>query len=207
MTAAAIDYTFPEGDGSGPDQRSAPRFTSLIRAAKLISEQGEFVCVIRDVSTGGVGLRCFHPVPADPVMALELQSGEIFQIERVRGEGCDASFRFESEVALERLVRDSEHYPRRPMRLNITMPLTLRTLAGPIAAVTHNISQQGCRVSAALPLAIAQSVIVESPHLPGIRAKVRWRRNGEFGLVFDDTFSLRDFAVHAARLQCPALAA
>ena len=207
MTAAAIDYTLPEGDGSGPDQRRAPRFTSLIRAAKLISAQGEFVCVIRDVSTGGVGLRCFHPVPADPVMTLELQSGETFQIERVRGEGCEASFRFETEVALERLVRDSEHYPRRPMRLNIAMPLTLRTLGGSMAAVTHNISQQGCRVSAALPLALAQSVIVESSHLPGIRAKVRWRRNGEFGLVFDDTFSLRDFAVHAARLQCPALAA
>lgn len=208
MEAAAVAI---QGADQAPhpvsEQRSAPRFTSLIRAGKLISRQGEFICVVRDVSTGGARLRCFHAIPADPVMALELQSGEAFEIERVRGEGFEASFRFAEDVPIERLVRDSQLFPRRPLRLNIAMPLTLRTLTGQIAAVTQNLSQQGCRVESALPLALAQAVVIESPHLPGIRAKVRWRCNGQYGLVFDDTFSLRDFAIHAARLQCPALAA
>ena len=208
MEAAAVGIRV-EDDAplAANEQRNAPRFTSLIRAAKLISTQGEFVCVMRDVSTGGVRLRCFHPLPKERVMGLQLQSGETFEIEHVRGDGFEASFRFAAEVPLERLVRDSELYPRRPLRLHIAMPLTLRTLAGPIAAVTKNLSQQGCRVQCALPLALAQAVVIESPHLPGIRAKVRWRRDGDCGLVFDDTFCLRDFAVHAARLQCPALAA
>jgi hypothetical protein len=189
------------------EKRSAPRFVSLIRAAKLLSDHGEFVCVVRDVSASGVRLRCFHTLPRDARMTLELQNGDTFEIERVRDDGAEASFRFASEVPIERLVQENWPYPRRPLRLNVALPVTLRTQTGLVAAVTRNISQQGCRVEAALPLAMEQPVILESSSMPGIRAKVRWRRGGDCGLAFDDTFSLRDFAVHVARLQCPSLRA
>lgn len=192
-------------DAAAVEQRAAPRFTALIRSAKLVCGLGEFICVVRDVSSSGVRLRCFHDVPRDPDMALVLPNGESFAIEPVRGEGAEASFRFLNEVPIEALLHESKAYPRRPLRLNLALPVTLRTLAGPAAAVTRNISQQGCCVESPLPLALAQQVIVESPRLPGIRAKVQWRQAGTFGLVFDDTFSLRDFAIHVARLQSPAL--
>lgn len=213
MGVAAFDFSHGIGRpgeltaDNNSEQRAAPRFTSLIRAAKLVGSQGEFVCVVRDVSTGGVRLRCFHTVPEDRIMELQLQNGESFVIERVRQDGLEASFRFLRPVAIERLVQEAWDHPRRPLRLNIVLPLTLRTTSGSVAAVTQNVSQQGCRVECAIPLAMAQSVIIESPHLPGIRAKVRWRVANGCGLVFDDTFSLNDFAVHAARLQCPALVA
>ena len=187
------------------DQRAAQRFTTLIRSAKLVCGKGEFVCVIRDVSATGVGLRCFHAVPSDPAMALEMHNGRFYEIEPVRAAECEASFRFGAPVPVEQLLEEAAAFPRRQLRLNLAIPITLRTLSGPVAAITHNISQQGCRIEAAVPLALAQPVIVEGPHLTGIRAKVRWRRDGECGLVFDDTFSLRDFALYAARLQCPAL--
>lgn len=192
--------------GPLPDRRGAPRVTSLIRAAKLVCGQGEFVCVVRDVSENGVRLRCFHDIPNDPSMALELQNGDIFEIERVRGDGNEASYRFKDDaIPIERLVREDWAYPRRQMRLNVAIPLALRTLTGIVPATTSNVSQQGCRVEASAPLALAQAIIIEGDHLPPIRAKVRWRRNGECGLVFDDTFSLSDLARTLARLQCPAL--
>lgn len=187
------------------EQRLAPRFYSLIRAAKLVAAAGEFVCVVRDVSSSGVRLRCYHTPPPDRVLALGLQNGEIFEMECVRSEGDEASYRFLSAVPVERLVQESSAYPRRPLRLNIAVPLSLWTATGSIAAITRNISQQGCRIDAAQPLALDQALRVGCRHLPGIRAKVRWRHEGSFGLVFDDTFSLKDFAIHTARLQCPSL--
>ena len=58
-------------------------------------------------------------------------------------------------------------------------------------------------------LAIDQTVRIEAPDLGGmlreVRAKVRWRRGKSYGVVFDDTFTLGDFARLAARLQAPAL--
>ena len=38
-----------------------------------------------------------------------------------------------------------------------------------------------------------------------VRAKVRWRRERQYGVVFDDTFTLGEFARLAALLQAPAL--
>ena len=52
-TGLAMDDNASQG---GNDQRGAPRYTSLIRAAKLVCGQGEFVCVIRDVSSTGVSV-------------------------------------------------------------------------------------------------------------------------------------------------------
>lgn len=208
MQLAAIDTPTEDWDGvSVLEQRAAPRFFALIRSAKLITAQGEFVCVVRDVSVTGVRLRCFHALPKGSAMALELQNGDLFELEFVRQEGLEASFRFVTPATIERLMQVAEPFPRRPLRLSLSIPLTLRTPAGPVAAVTRNMSQQGCRIETAFPLALAQPVIIDGRHLPGIRAKVRWRRDGDCGLVFDDTFSLRDFAIHAARLQCPALVA
>lgn len=210
MVKAAVVEHLPESSFARPssselDQRAAPRFTSLIRAAKLVTTQGEFVCVLRDVSATGVRLRCFHTPPVSPTMALELQNGETFEVEHVRSEGQEASFRFLSPISVASLVQESWLYPRRQLRLNLAIPLSLRTATGAVAAITENISQQGCRAGSMMPLALSQSVIIDSPHLPAIRAKVRWRRDGACGLVFDDTFSLTDFAQHTARLQSPGL--
>jgi hypothetical protein len=203
MASVAINDRDWRDTREAADQRGAPRFIALIRAAKLICDGHEFVCVVRDVSTTGVRLRCFHPIPRGAAIALELQNGDILPLGRVREEEYEASFRFLGEVSIERLLQETASYPRRPLRLNMRIPLTLRTMAGPLAAVTQNISQQGCRVECAIPLALSQSVVVQSTLLPGIRAKVRWRRGNACGLVFDDTLSLKDFAVHAARVQCP----
>lgn len=206
MSVVAFDTNSQaDPDTAHFEQRAAPRFFSLIRAAKLVAADGEFICVVRDVSSSGVRLRCFHTPPQDRALSLELQNGEVFQIERVRGEGEEASYRFAAEVPVERLVKEALLYPRRPLRLNVALPVTLRAQSGMVAAVTKNLSQQGCRLELAAPLAIDQPVVLESPQLPDVRAKVRWRRDKDCGLVFDDTFSLKAFAIHAARLQCPAL--
>ena len=58
-------------------------------------------------------------------------------------------------------------------------------------------------------LAIDQTVRIAAPGVAGslreVRAKIRWRRDNHYGVVFDDTFTLGDFARLAARLQAPAL--
>ena len=190
---------------AGSDQRGAPRYTSLIRAAKLVCGQGEFVCVIRDVSATGVSLRTFHKLPTDAALALELQNGETYELELVRNEGFEASYRFAQPIEVERLIRENWDYPKRGLRLNIMLPLTISSLSGKAKAVTLNISQQGARIECDHIFAIDQRVTISCDSLPDIRCTVRWRRDSNYGLVFEDTFTLRDFAIAAAKVQCPLL--
>ena len=205
MDFTSTDQFTSMTSGLDPDQRTAKRFTSLIRAAKLISVHGEFVCVIRDVSSTGISLRTFHEIPSGSTLELELQNGETFGLRKVRGQGREASFTFGSQVAVERLINETWNYPKRQLRLNMTIPLTIRTLTGTFDAMSLNLSQQGARVECDGKLAIDQSVRLEGELMPEVRAKVRWRKQDVYGLVFDTTFTLREFAILAATIQCPLL--
>ncbi|WP_379922917.1 PilZ domain-containing protein [Erythrobacter sp. R86502] len=199
----------PEPTATDADQRAAPRFTLLIRAAKLVSAQGEFVCVIRDVSETGISVRLFHALPACATYALHMPAGAVYEVNRVWQRDNEAGFTFDETVEVARLVHESAEYPKRGLRLGLCFPVTIHTLSGCFDAVVENVSQQGARLSCDTLLAIDQNVRIAGPGPGGqireVRAKVRWRRDRQYGVVFDDTFTLGEFARLAALLQAPAL--
>lgn len=190
---------------SGADKRAAPRFTLLIRAAKLIADQGEFVCVIRDVSETGVSVRLFHKLPKSDTFDLELPGGSQYTIRSVWERGNEAGFEFTEPVRVAKLITESGEYPKRGLRLGLCFPITVSTLTQSCEAIVENLSQQGARFSCDGLFAIDQNLRIEGEELNEVRAKVRWRRDQNYGVVFDDTFTLGDFARMAARLQAPAL--
>lgn len=194
---------------AGVELRAAPRFTLLIRAAKLVSAQGEFVCVIRDVSETGISVRLFHALPGCKEFALQMPAGAIYEVTEKWQRGNEAGFAFAEPVAVSALINESSDYPKRGLRLALCFPATIATLAQRYEAVVENLSQQGARITCDALLAIDQTIRIEVPGISGdmreVRAKVRWRRDRDYGVVFDDTFTLGDFARLAARLQAPAL--
>lgn len=190
--------------GSG-DMRHVPRFTSLIRAAKLVCAQGEFVCVIRDVSEKGISVKTFHPLPTHHAMTLQLQNGEDYPLDFVRHDENQASFTFAGPIELERLVQEAWNFPKRQMRLAIYLPVKLVTLTGRVDAIISNLSQQGARLETDAIYGVNQKVTIQTDALPEIRATIRWRREGIYGCVFETMFKLPEFAHLAAMLQCPVL--
>lgn len=194
---------------AGEELRAAPRFTLLIRAAKLVSAQGEFVCVIRDVSETGVSVRLFHALPGCKHFALHMPGGALYEITAVWQRDNEAAFSFDQPVEVARLINEAGEYPKRGLRLGLCFPVTVATLSHRFEGVVENLSQQGARIACDGLLAIDQTVRVEAPSVDGdmrdVRAKIRWRRDLHYGVVFDDTFTLGDFARLAARLQAPAL--
>ena len=72
----------PDDGQAGPDQvdqRAAQRFTLLIRNAKIVYPCGEFLCVIRDVSSTGVRIKTFQLVQEHIVeMQIELTNTRNF---------------------------------------------------------------------------------------------------------------------------------
>ncbi len=199
----------PLADPAEAELRTAPRFTLLIRAAKLVSAQGEFVCVIRDVSETGVSVRLFHALPGCSNFALQMPAGAIYELASVWQRENEAGFAFAQAVEVTQLVHEASEYPKRGLRLGVCFPVTITTLTQAFEAVVENLSQQGARITCDALLAIDQTVRIAVPGLGGetreVRAKVRWRRDRHYGVVFDDTFTLGDFARLAARLQAPAL--
>jgi hypothetical protein len=194
MRAAAL----PVDD---PEQRAARRYTPLIRAAKIVAESGEFLCVVSDISTTGVSVRLFHPLPRQQALRLEMPNGDQLAIKAVWVHDGRAGFRFADEVDLARVLSGHSKWPKRPIRLNLDMPVTLSGLTGRFEATIRNISLQGAQIECDGRLAIDQRLRLSGKALPEIVTKVRWRKGSHYGLVFDTTFQFADLARIVASAQ------
>ena len=186
------------------EMRGAQRFTLLIRTAKLVGASGEFLCIIRDVSATGVRLRLFHQLPADDRIALELTNGEVYFVERVWERDSHAGFRFAAPIDVEGFIAEVSPYPRRQPRLRVQFPAVLSAEGQASVATVRDLSPQGARIETTRFLAIGQRIKLEGDGFPATLAKVCWRSGPDYGLVFEQVFTLEGLAVLAADLQSAA---
>ena len=183
------------------EQRVEPRFTLLIRAAKLIAGDDEFLVVVRDVSREGLKVRTFHPLPDDGDFAIELANGERHRVDKIWEDGEVKGFRFQDPVALEQLLAESPGGKRRrPVRVRLNVPVKLYAGVQRCDGVFIDISQNGACLSSNEHLALGQRVRIECPGLPELVGSVRWRRAPLYGLNFEQTFRLDDLARITAQL-------
>lgn len=190
----------PEAMASS-DQRSAPRFTLLIRSAKLVSPDSEFLCVVRDASESGISVRLFHPLPPEVPMALEMPNGDVHPLERVWEEEGKAGFRFGTPVDIVRMVESPSLFAKRALRVRLQVPCHVLVGARKVAGTICNLSQQGAQIRTSEKLSLVQRVKIVADGMPQVAGKVRWRSNDNYGLSFEDTFQFAELAALAFDLQ------
>jgi len=184
------------------EQREAQRYALLIRAAKLVCEAGEYLCVIRDASESGISVRIFHPLPDEGRMTVELQNGDRHELDLVWQKEDRAGFRFIEAVDIARIIASPSRFSKRAIRLNLSAPAVVSTLDGQSYDVELvDLSQQGAKLNCERRFALDERVKISAPGFPETFAKVRWRKEGSCGLIFEDTYQYGDLARIAANLQ------
>jgi PilZ domain len=193
------------------DQRTARRFALVLRAAKLVCVAGEFLCVLRDVSAGGVRVRLFHPVPPGERFRLELGSGAGYDMALVWQRDGYAGFSFcNGAIDASALIAEASPFPKRQVRLQIERPALVTFDLVRRCVMLCDISQQGARVDVQPRLPLGARVNLTAPGLPQRPARVHWRRKRAHGLVFEQAYRLDELAelVGGLQLDCePGLAA
>jgi len=183
------------------ERRKSARFALLIRAAKLIVEEREFLCVVRDASADGLKIRYFGEFPECENLQIELANGETFRVELVWKDEPYAGLRFEDTVDLSRIVSLSESdLPKRKLRLKTDVPADVACEGRIFPATVRNISQQGAGIECAERFSEHQLIRLGIDGLPELFAKVRWRRGAEHGLVFETTLGFEELAEAVFRL-------
>jgi hypothetical protein len=196
----------PAPVSSAPDptrnQRAANRVALLLRAGKLVSECGEFLCILRDASTGGLKARLFHELPPAQRFAIELANGERFPIELVWQRDGHAGFRFlDKPIDVRGLIDERSDFARRDIRLRVSAPLTVRIGEERQTGLLCDLSQNGAQIEIEPALAIGQRVSLTIEGLPALVARVRWRRGLAHGVIFQRGFRLDELAALVAQLQ------
>ena len=193
---------------SGPDQRGAPRFTLLLRVAKLIIDGREAFCVIRDASTTGLKVRLFTPLPGHAELAIEMANGDRHRARCVWTADDHAGLQFAMPVPLDQLLDEAKASgQRRHVRLRFTLDGVLHSGGEVVPVRLHDISQQGAGIDSEKWLLLHELVKIETALLPPIYAKVRWRDHPRYGVIFEQTFQLEALARICNGLPAPAEAA
>lgn len=195
----------PASAAPGRDLREAPRYTLLMRSAKLVGKDGEFLCVVRDASESGVNIRLFHKLPDNEFLNLEFPNGDRHRLELVWQQDDRAGLKFIETADIARLLEGTSRYSKRPIRVNLDMHVHLNAGGQLSVGRLVDISQQGAKVLCSDRFAIDQRVKLSGHNLPEVNAKVRWRRENAYGLVFEDTFQFGDLAHIVAKIQHPGL--
>jgi PilZ domain len=178
-----------------PDRRTERRHTLLLRVAKLIAPNGEYLCVLRDASAEGCRLQLFHPLPAACGLRLETSENESLAIELIWQSESDFGFRLaDGPVTLDSLLLDIGPFPRRAVRMKLHMPVLIHAPQGPRLAHLRDISLRGARFDSDRPLPVGHPIRFEIPLLPALTGKVRWKNGATHGAEFDIGLPLEGLA-------------
>jgi hypothetical protein len=201
MTMKLLRWMQPREEQPVEEMREAPRFSLVMRTAKLLCETGEYICVVRDISATGTKIRLFHEPPPDTHLYLELANGQRYAMERMWQERDHAGFRFASPIAVAEFVEETSPHPRRPLRLRLQRSCLVTADGKDWRAMLVNVSQQGACIEASGELPVGQQVRLEVPGMPLRFGHVCWRKKHAHGLVFQQAFRLDELARLALALQ------
>lgn len=180
------------------ERREGNRHISVFRVGRLECNGRDQLCVIRNISAGGVMIEVNSPPPVDARIRVELRSDRSlcatvrWSREREVGVAFDAPIDVAAMLKEERssILRMQPRAPRFVREAAVRMASTLATMQGRIS----NISINGLAVTGPTPFAPNERVLATVEGLGAIHAVVRWSANGETGIRFAAPLSYRALA-------------
>ena len=174
-----------------------PRVTTIFLIGKLLSGHGEFLCRVRNLSSGGLMAETHAVIAEDDDVRIELKAGGWLS-GRVRwthagrvGVAFDAPV--EVSALLRRAVaRTHDQKLVRAPRFAVDCPGELGVDGRRRAGRLVNISQGGARLMAEFGAEKGQLMTLAVPGLPERQGSVRWMRDGALGLAFAEPLAFED---------------
>jgi len=169
----------------------------MLRRAKMVCQSGEYLCLIRDVSEGGIGLGFLHRVPPEKRTLLRLANDKVYPVERVWTEKRQGGYRFGCTVTLDEFLREETPHAPRPIRLNMPGMVRIRDGRNLLDTRLLDLSCEGAKVTS--PSALRENALLgfELAGLPPQLAQVRWAEGGQYGLQFQHPLDSEELALCA----------
>ena len=169
----------------------AKRYLTLYRVGALTIGDRRELCLIRNVSAGGMQIRAYSGIPVGTKLSVELKQGQPVSGTAQWAENDTVGVSFEEPIDVESLISHRHDRPRPRMpRIEIDCVATVRDGANVVRANVANISQGGVRLESSSELPVGGEVVVTLSGLAPHAAVVRWKDQRSYGLVFNRVLSI-----------------
>ena len=174
-----------------PERREGERHLTLYRVGSVTIDQRRELCLIKNISAGGMMIRAYCAIPVGTCLAVELKSGQPISgtVTWVREHNLGVTF--ERPIDVIEILSASMDGPRPRMpRIEVQGFTTVRKGASTYRMRTCDISQGGLKVETMTILPRGSDVVVMLPGLAPMPGVIRWNEDGFTGITFNRLLSL-----------------
>ncbi len=189
-------FSFSSQVPQPPERRQAERHIKILRVGTLVIDGRRELCLIRNVSAGGLMAHVYSNVAPGQAVSVELKTSQQVtgQIAWVRQ--SNVGIAFDREVDIEELlanprVLDNGWQARAP-RIEVDRAATLRAGARTHRTRTLDISQSGLKLTTDAGLEPGEEVVVTPEDFRPLAGVVRWQHGGQCGVAFNQIVPLSE---------------
>lgn len=178
-------------DSARPRLPRAQRHVTLFRVGALTIGGRRELCLIKNISAGGMLIRVYSDVAIGTKLSIELKQGETVTGQAQWADQDSVGVCFDRPIDVASLISLREEGPRPRMpRIEVDCFATIRDGAAVIRTKAVNISQGGLQIRSAAELSIRAAVMVSLTGLPPEPAVVKWRDGENYGISFNRVLSI-----------------
>jgi hypothetical protein len=172
------------------ERREQQRHAMPLRIAQLITKAGQELCVIRNISGGGLQGRVYSRLDPGAELMVELQPGRPVPARIVWFRDWHIGVEFLRAINVDQALgacttNDNGRNVRLP-RLEVSCPGRLQIGPRAYAARLRDISEGGAKVELRTAMKKLSKAILTLPDLPPCEGFVRWVDGMRLGLGFDE---------------------
>jgi hypothetical protein len=182
-------FSFSNAVPLPPERREDERLIKILRVGTLIVDGRRELCLIRNISAGGVMAHVYSKLLPGQQVTIELKATQPVSGRVVWVDEAEAGIKFDSLVDVAELlanpaVLDNGWRPRTP-RVEIDRMATLRAGARTYWVHARDISQSGVKVETDNPPPADTEIVVALDGLRPIAGIVRWSSDTACGVAFN----------------------
>jgi len=187
-TLYSLDDSLPT---AAPERRSGERHLSLLRVGSITVAGRRELCLVRNVSAGGMLIRAYCAIAPGTPLTIELKQGEPIDgsARWVRDELVGVIFDAPIDVVALLATSDDGPRPRMP-RIEVACSAWVRVDGLVHCARVSNISQGGLKLACPTDLPVDADVVVSIDGLDPSPGHIRWGAGGEYGITFNRVLPL-----------------
>ncbi len=186
-------YSLSDRTPDPVERREGERYLTLFRVGTVMIEDRRELCLIKNISAGGMMIRPYCKLEPGMALSVELKRGEQIPgtVSWLRGNSAGISF--DESIDVVELLATSMEGPRPRMpRVEVRCIASVRQGSNVYGMRAHDVSQGGLKVESTRDLDVGAEVLVTLPGLPSKEAIVRWRDGRTYGITFRKLIALAE---------------
>jgi hypothetical protein len=162
----------------------------------LVGRDGRELCLIRNISAGGLMAHVYSPHEEGDRVAVELKSNQQIPGSILWVDDSNVGIAFDAPIDVEEMLSDQaaldNGWRPRPPRIEVDRLATLRVGSRLYGVNTRDISQGGVKIESDQPLDTGSEVVLTLEDFRPIAGVVRWRNGLACGISFNDLIPLAE---------------